>query len=139
MGAGPSVIDTDVISELTKPSPDAAVLAWLAAQPRFLLSAVTVYELVRGISLLRAGRKRQFLEEWLAELLNGPSEVLGFGEECALLAVQIETAARRQGRCVDARDLFILATALAHGHSLATRNVAHFRGLGVTIINPFGR
>jgi toxin FitB len=131
------VVDTDVISETTKPLPSRSVAAWLADQPAVLLSAITVYELARGIERVNAGKKRQFLDAWFARLLDAPVKVLPFGVEAALAAAQLEADARRRGRSIDTRDLFILASAKARGAPLATRNVAHFRGQGIEVYDPF--
>jgi predicted nucleic acid-binding protein len=130
------VVDTDVISETTKPLPSRSVAAWLAAQEAVLLSAITVYELARGIERMYAGKKRQFLDAWFVRLLDAV-EVLPFGVEAALTAAQLEADLRRRGRSIDTRDLFILASAKARGAPLATRNTAHFRGQGVEVYDPF--
>ena len=131
------VVDTDVVSETTKPAPNASMVGWLAARSRILLSAITVYELARGIERVHLGRKRRFLEAWFDELLQGPVEVLPFTSEAAFAAARLEADLRRSGRSIDTRDLFILASAKAQGAALATRNVAHFRGLGVEVYDPF--
>src|SRR5947209_2625443 len=108
MNGGIYVVDTDVVSETTKPAPNSSVVAWLAARPSVLLSAITVYELARGIARVHLGRKRQFLEAWFDELLRGPAEVVPFASEAAFAAAQLEADARRGGRSIDTRDLFIL-------------------------------
>ena len=131
------LVDTDVISETTKPLPREDVIAWLAEQPRIILSTVSIYELSRGIERVAAGRKRQFLEVWFSELLDGPIDPLPFDTEAAILAAQIESEARRKGRAIDTRDLFILASAKARGLHVATRNLAHFKNFGVRLYDPF--
>jgi predicted nucleic acid-binding protein len=130
------VIDTDVVSETAKPRPDPDVMAWLAECQVISLCSVTVYELARGVGRLARGRRRQFLEAWLAALLEG-AEVLPFARQEALLGARIETEARRQGRTIDGHDLFILATARAQGRTVATRNFRHFVDFGVVVYNPF--
>jgi predicted nucleic acid-binding protein len=136
MNDGAFVIDTDVVSETAKPRPDPDVMAWLAECPVISLCSVTVYEFARGVGRLARGRRRQFLEAWLAALLEG-AEVLPFARQEALLGARIETEARRQGRTIDGHDLFILATARAQGRTVATRNFRHFVDLGVAVYNPF--
>jgi predicted nucleic acid-binding protein len=131
------VVDTDVISETTKPAPHPAAVAWLAEQPAVLLSAITVYELARGIERVHSGKKRRFLDAWFVELLDASIEVLTFDREAAVVAARLEADAHRRGRSIDARDLFILASAKARGAPIATRNVAHFRGHGVEVYDPF--
>jgi len=100
------------------------------------MSSVTIYELARGIGRLARGRRRQFLEAWLAALLEG-ADILPFALEEALAGARIETEARRQGRSVDGHDLFILATARASGRTVVTRNFQHFVDFGVAVYNPF--
>jgi toxin FitB len=131
------VVDTDVVSETTKPVPNRSVATWLARQSAILLSAITVYELGRGIERVHPGKKRQFLDAWFVQLLDAAGEVLSFGAQAAIVAAQIEADARRTGRSIDTRDLFILASAKASGLPLATRNIAHFRGHGVEVLDPF--
>jgi predicted nucleic acid-binding protein len=99
---------------------------------------VTVFELARGVESVTAPGKRKFLDEWLAALLSGPFDVLPFDTGAALAASEIEGSARRVGRPIDTRDLFILATARAAGMSVATRNGRYFRGRGVLVVDPFG-
>jgi toxin FitB len=131
------VVDTDVISETAKPLPNRSVVAWLAEQPAILLSAISVYEVARGIERLQSGKRRRFLEAWFARLLDATAEVLPFGEEAAIAAAQLEADARRKGRSIDSRDLFILASARVHAAPIATRNTAHFRGFCVETYDPF--
>jgi predicted nucleic acid-binding protein len=137
MGPRVYVIDTDVISETAKPVPSRSVTTWLADQSAILLSAITVYELGRGIERVHPGKKRQFLDAWFVQFLDAAGEVLPFGAQAAIVAAQLEADARRKGRPIGTRDLFILASAKASGFPLATRNVAHFRGHGVEVFDPF--
>jgi toxin FitB len=131
------VVDTDVISETTKTVPSRPVLAWLGDQTAVLLSAITIYELGRGIERVHSGKKRQFLQAWFAQLLDAAVVVLPFGADAAIAAAHLESDARRKGRSIDTRDLFILASAKASGAPIATRNTAHFRGFGVEVYDPF--
>jgi len=136
MSNGSFVIDTDVVSETAKPRPDPSVMAWLAELTVISLCSITVYEIARGVGRLARGRRRQFLEAWLAALLEG-AEILPFAREEALIGARVETEARRQGRTIDGHDLFILATARAHGRTVATRNFHHFVDFGAAVYNPF--
>lgn len=131
------LLDTNVISETTRPRPDADVTRWLGQLSSILLPSVGVYELASGIQRLAAGKKRRFLEEWLAELLGSDCEVLPFDREAALSCAILETEARRRGRTVEQRDLLILAIAKSQDLGIATRNVGHFRGFGVPLYDPF--
>lgn len=130
------LLDTNVISETAKPQPAAAVVAWLEKQAPLVLSAITVYELSRGVERI-SGKKRLFFDGWLAALLGGNARILPFDQPAALAAAAIDGDARRHGRPVQDRDLFILATARSHGLRLATRNLSDFRGHGVGLYDPF--
>lgn len=136
MSAG-YLVDTNVISESLRPAPHAGVLEWLRTQLPLRLASVTVYELSRGVQLAPAGRRRRFLDEWLNALLGGPAEIVPFEKDAAIAAAAIESSARRRGRPVAQRDLFILATASAHGLSVATRDTRDFLGHGVPLFDPF--
>jgi toxin FitB len=130
------LLDTNVVSETSKPHPNANVVNWLRVQAPLLLPSMAVYELVRGVER-QAGRKRLFLDGWLAALLGGNALVVPFDEAAALAAAAMERESRRRGRPLPERDLFILATARAQGLRLATRNTPDFRGHGVPLYDPF--
>ena len=131
------LLDTNVISETTRPQPDANVTRWLGQLSSITLSSIGVYELGSGIQRLAAGKKRKFLEDWLAELLRSDCDVLPFDCEAALSCAILESEARRRGRTIEQRDLLILAIAKSQELGIATRNVAHFRGFGVPLYDPF--
>lgn len=131
------LLDTNVISETARPQPSMRVLEWIGRLPSLHLPSVAVYELAAGIKRLPAGKRRRFLEQWFADLLGSDCSVLPLDRDGALASAEIEVDARRHGRAVESRDLLILGTAKAHSLGVATRNVAHFRGLGVPIYDPF--
>jgi predicted nucleic acid-binding protein len=131
------LVDTDVLSETARTAPNPNVLRWLSTQARVAVSAVTIFEIGRGIEATGSTKRRLFLEEWLASLLEGPIDVLVFDTGTARAAVRLEAEARRIGRSIETRDLFILATALSADLHLATRNTRHFIGRGVLVIDPF--
>lgn len=131
------LLDTNVLSETARPKPAAPVIRWLAELSTLNVASVGVYELASGIERLPLGKKRAFLEDWFAELLASPCEVLPFDRAAALSSAALEAEARRQGRAVEPRDLFILAIAKSQEMTVATRNVAHFRGFGVPVYDPF--
>lgn len=131
------LLDTNVISETARPRPDSNVIRWLGQLPTLTLPSVGVYEIVSGIQRLAAGKKRKFLEVWLAELLEAETEVLPFDRNAALGCAALESEARRKGRTFELRDLLILAIARSRDLGVATRNVSHFRGFGVPVYDPF--
>lgn len=131
------LLDTNVISETTRPQPDAGVIRWLGQLPLLQLPSVGVFELASGIQRLPAGKKREFLEDWFAELLAADCSVLPFDRAAALSCAALEAEARRRGRTIEMRDLLILAIAKSQDLGVATRNVDHFRGFGVPVYDPF--
>jgi toxin FitB len=131
------LLDTNVISETARPQPDAKVIRWLSQRATLQLPAIGIYELASGIQRLAAGKKREFLEDWFAELLASDCDVLPFDRSAALSCAALESEARRRGRPIELRDLLILAIAKSQNLSVATRNVEHFRGFGVPVYDPF--
>ena len=131
------LLDTNVISETTRPAPNANVIRWLGQLSILQLPAVGVYEIASGIHRLPSGKKREFLEDWLGELLASNCDVLPFDQAAALSCAALESEARRRGRTIELRDLLILAIAKSQDLSVATGNVDHFRGFGVPVYDPF--
>jgi toxin FitB len=130
------LVDTNVVSELTRKTPNRGALAWLAAHPTFALSAVTIDELVFGIGRAPAARRRE-LAEWLEELRGLVSAVLPVDEATARLSGELRASGERAGRQLAQADALIAATAVIAGAVLVTRNVADFDRCGVTLVNPF--
>lgn len=135
------LLDTNVVSEWTKPRPNTGVVTWLAEadEDRVFISVVTLAELRHGIERLPTGARRDRLDAWLTEQV--PARF-----EARMLPVDAETAnswgrvmARGQagGRPVGSMDAFIAATAERHDLTLVTRNVSDFNALGIRLINPW--
>jgi predicted nucleic acid-binding protein len=133
----PYLLDTNVISETARKKPDPKVVAWIGNLPSLALPAVAIYELASGIQRLPPGDKRALLDEWFAELLGAGCNVIAFDRDAALACAALETEARHKHRTIETRDLFILATARSRSLGIATRNVSHFRGFGVSVYDPF--
>jgi predicted nucleic acid-binding protein len=131
------LLDTNVISETTRPKPHSNVVRWIAQLSPIILPALGVYEIASGIQRLPTGKKREFLEDWLAELLASDCEVLPFDRDAAITSAMLETEARYRRRTIELRDLLILAIAKSRDLAVATRNVSHFRGFGVPVYDPF--
>ncbi len=130
------LLDTNVVSELRKPKPHGAVLAWLqAAEDAHLhLSAVTIGEIQAGIELTREQNpaKAREIEAWL-EQVAGSYNVLP--TDATVFRTWAWLMHRRSNTAFD--DAMIAATAKVHGLTVVTRNVSDFEAFGVALINPF--
>ena len=130
------MLDTNVVSELRRPKPHGAVLAWLASvdEKDLYLSSLSLGEIQRGIEITRQQdvAKAQSLELWLDQLANS-LEVLVLDAE-----VMREWARmmHRQSNTLS-EDAMLAATARVHGLQMITRNTADFEVLGVNCFNPF--
>jgi predicted nucleic acid-binding protein len=135
------VLDTNVVSELMRPAPEAAVLAWLNNQPAdtLWLNSVVVSELLYGIARLPDGKRRAQMAPTVQAMLDEDfsGRVLPFDLDAAVVYADLVAMRERQGLAIDIADAQIAAICLAHGAALATRNTKHFDGLGLTLINPW--
>lgn len=135
------LLDTNVLSEVTRPAPDARVLDWLDGldEDRSFISVVSIAEIRRGVALMDEGRKREALAQWLAQDLPQRFEqrVLPVDEPVALAWGDLMGLAKRRGRGLSSMDGLIAATAIAQELTLATRNTNDFEGFGIELFNPW--
>lgn len=135
------LLDTNVLSEVTKPSPDTNVLEWLDRldEDRTFISVVSIAEIRRGVALMDEGRRRDALTDWLARELTQRFEqrVLPVDEAVALAWGDLMGIAKRRGRGLSSMDGLIGATAIAQSLTLATRNIKDFDGFGIDLYNPW--
>jgi toxin FitB len=135
------LLDTNVVSEPTRPQPDTKVLRWLAEvdEDRVFLSVVTLAEVRRGTTLMQPGRRRQALEDLLATDL--PDRFLG-----RILDVDRDAADRwgklmadssRRGIALSVMDGLLAATALSRRLTLVTRNTKDFLPFGIPVFDPW--
>lgn len=121
--------------------PDELVTAWLDDQARESIwsTAISVYELRFGLELLAKGRKRRNLEAALDRLLERSLDwrILPFDLAAADCAGSIAAERQRAGRPGEIRDVQIAGIAQARKATLATRNVRHFEGIGLNVVNPW--
>ena len=130
------LLDTNVVSELRKPKPHGAVVAWLnhLNDEQLFLSAVTLGELQSGIERTRAQdtKKALEIESWVDQLADSiqvlPMDALCFREWARLMSGKSNTLVE---------DAIIAATARIHGLMVATRNERDFAAFGVSLLNPF--
>lgn len=135
------LLDTNVVSEWTKPRPDAGIVAWLAEadEDRIFISVITVAELRHGIERLPAGARRDRLYTWLTEQVPQRFEerLLAVDAETANLWGRVMAQGQAAGRPPGTMDAFIAATVLRYDMTLVTRNVSDFEALGVRLVNPW--
>ena len=127
------LLDTNVLSERTNPSPAPAVLAFLRAVPveNVRVSSMVLAEIAQGVE----NNPSPQLKSFLAEVLALP--LAEFGEAEALEWGRMTSKALKSGQAVDARDSVIAATAAVRGWTVATRNTPDFATLGVSVFNPW--
>ncbi|MGQ0546371.1 MAG: type II toxin-antitoxin system VapC family toxin [Betaproteobacteria bacterium] len=135
------VLDTNVISELMKASPEESVARWAAGEPATSLytTSITLAEILHGILLLPAGRRRSGLEAAAGAMFSEDfaGRVLAFGADAARPYAGIAVERRRAGRPISHFDAQIAAIARSAGAAIATRNVADYEGCGVKLLNPW--
>ena len=136
------ILDTNVVSELMRPCPEKAVMDWFATRTPavFYVTAIVQAEIMLGISLLPAGKRRDALagaaEQMFAE--EFASRCLPFDAACAEHYAALVSSRRRSGFPMTTEDAQIAAIALVHGYPLATRNIPDFLHIdGLTLYNPW--
>lgn len=135
------VIDTNVASELMRPSPAPAVAAWIAERDarEIYLTAVSKAELLYGVSIMPAGRRRDKLEAamnlWLAT--GFAARVLPFDSAAARACAEIAAGRRAAGRPIALADCQIASIARSRGMAVITRNVRDFEGIGIEVVDPW--
>ena len=135
------VLDTNVVSELMRPSPNPAVEQWVATRPaaRLFFSAVGEAELRYGVAILAAGRRCNALASAIEAMLREDfaGRVLPFDSAAARAYAEIAARCRAAGRPVAQADGQIAAITRSRGMALATRNVRDFADMGIDILDPW--
>lgn len=135
------ILDTNVLSELMARRPAANVVTWANTQQRsqMVTTSITIMELYSGLHLLKSGQRRSALAtdiDWaIDDLLDG--RILNFDRNAGVAASQLYAKRRKAGRTIEVRDTMIAGIAQARRIPIATRNVDHFDGLAVKVINPW--
>jgi predicted nucleic acid-binding protein len=132
------LLDTDVISQLTKDQPHAGVIRWINEQEEvdLFLSVATLLEIRVGIELADKGKKRELLERWLVDALpeRFDDRIIPVERHVADLTGRIMARSRSGGWAMAPMDALIGATAMVNEMGLATLNRKHFEKLGVELV-----
>jgi hypothetical protein len=135
------LLDTNIVSEMMRAQPPAAVATWISAQQADLLFTATICqaEILTGIAVLPEGRRRLALEAAAQAMFmeDFTGRVLAFDVEAAVAYAAIFAARRRIGRPTATTDLMIAAIARSQGASVVTRNVSDFEGCGIAVVKPW--
>ena len=135
------VLDTNVVSEMMRPVPDAKAKQWLNAQAteELWLNSIVVAELLFGVVRMPEGARKQRLLQTSKEIIeqNFAGRILSFDLEAAAAYAEISARCMAKGRPIDMPDAQIAAICWVQDAQLATRNTKHFEGLGLKLINPW--
>jgi len=134
------LLDTNIISNVTKPTPSGSLIAWMSDQPdeALFIASLTIAEIWRGILEKPRGKKREVLEAWFAGP-EGPQalffgRVLPFDEDAALIWARLMSEGRSAGRPRSDFDMIVAAVAEANECRIVTDNEKHFPG--IEVLNP---
>jgi toxin FitB len=135
------VLDTNVVSELMRTAPAEAVIRWLADQPGSSLytTTITQAEVLFGVALLPEGRRRDSLLAAAEQMfeVDFAGKLLAFDSAAARAFAAVASDRRRMGRPAGTLDVQVAAIAQSRGAGVVTRNVSHFEGVGIAVIDPW--
>ncbi len=135
------ILDTNLLSELMRSTPSAAVVHWVASQPGSSLytTTITQAEMLYGVAILPRGRRRQGLATAVAQLfeIEFSKRVLPFDADAARSFARLAALRRLAGLPISQPDAQIAGIADSRNAAIATRNVADFEGCGIKLHNPW--
>jgi predicted nucleic acid-binding protein len=135
------LLDTNVLSELMRPSPAAEVLRWFAAHSasQLFTTTITQAEILYGVKVMPKGKRRAALQLAVEAILEEDfaDRILPFDSDAARVFPKIAGSRRALGRPMAQWDAQIAAIARSRGAALATRNSNDFEHCGVRVVNPW--
>jgi toxin FitB len=135
------LIDTNIVSEIKRPKPNAAVLAWLSATPKteISLSVITLGEIEQGIARTPVQIKARQLQTWLDDEIKPrfQGRILSIDEEIMSIWARETSRLILQGKTQALFDSLIAATAIRYNLTLVTRNTKDVQVMPVKIFNPW--
>ena len=136
-----TVLDTNVLWEILKPSPSPVVFRWLASLSvdNVFTTAITQAEMLRGLELLPSGRRRTMLTVAVENIFQEEfrNRILPFDDEAAPAYAAITTRRARDGRPISQSDAMIAAICKSREATIATRNGSDFELCGLKILDPW--
>ena len=134
------IVDTNVVSELMKPSPSAQVIEWVRARNgnELFTTSITLAEILYGLARLPDGRRKEVLRTTASEVFAAfDDQVLPFDSSAATHYAEVVGGRDQLGLPIDGFDAQIASICRAHGAALATRNLKDFRQTDVNLIDPW--
>lgn len=135
------LLDTNALSELRRPKPEAKVIAFVAAQPidRLYVSSVTLAEIRFGIELVADANRRAELTDWLTHTVRPMFDhrILPVSEDVMFKWRLMVEEGRKSGHTFTQPDLIIAATALVHGMTVVSRDTGDYERTKVNLLNPW--
>lgn len=136
-----TILDTNVVSEIMRPAPNAMVVRWMATQNSedLYTTSVTMGEVLYGIELLPSGKRQESLRAGAERIFRVvfTDRVLSFEARAAREFSTIASTRKKRGRPISELDAQIAAIARVHGAVVATRDARGFEGCGVRVVNPW--
>ncbi|MGH8615605.1 MAG: type II toxin-antitoxin system VapC family toxin [Gammaproteobacteria bacterium] len=127
------LVDTNIISELARPNPNAGVVAWAQTTSSVGLSVVTVEE----IFFCLHWKPIQHIHNWFESFLDAHCKIYPITDEITRCSGRLRGALAANGRAHTQTDMLIAATAQVERQTLVTRNVRDFEGCGIPVYDPF--
>lgn len=135
------VLDTNVLSEILRPSPAREVMAWMASQPNtsIFTTTITMGELLYGMQLMPEGQRKAELFAAVHGIFDQDlaGQILGFDRAGADAFARIASSRKLAGQPIGQFDAMIAAITQSRGATLATRNIRDFGNCGIDLINPW--
>lgn len=134
------ILDTNVLSEVMRQTPNREVIEWLDRQPRTSIwtNSVTILEIRFGLQNMVTGKRRLLLMQAFETALEAMgNRIASFDAAAAAAGAELMAARQKRGSPGDLRDTMIAGIVLAHRATLATRNAGYFEDLSVPVVNPW--
>lgn len=135
------LLDTNIISEISRKQPAAGVIAWLDQQPpsSLWITSISVFEVRYGLYAMAPGKHREFLtaafDDFCAHVVE--NRIVTFDSDAAHETAKLMAGRKKRGFSVDLRDTMIAGIALSRRATVATRNTRHYHDLHVPVVNPW--